>query len=85
MTPEDTFAVVRAFMKAIASVIASIEDMPPSAKTIEFAVQLTDELQSELPDHFNAEQKKLFAQLSTMLKHDIEKARENREILKNPQ
>ena len=44
MKAEETFAVVRAFMKAFACVIAQIEDMPPSAKTTTFAIQLLEEL-----------------------------------------
>ena len=80
----ETFAVVRAFMKAFACVIAQIDDMPPRAKTTTFAIQLLEELGSTELGHFTDEQVELYDSMLGMLKNDIAEAVENREILKNP-
>ena len=84
MTPEDTFDVVGAFMKAIATVIAGLDDVRAGRTTEVAAMEALDAVLSIAPEHLTAEQVKMFEQMSAMLKGDIQKAVENRELLKNP-
>lgn len=47
MTAEETFEVVRAFSKALASLLATLDDMPLKMQTTEFALGFLSTLSGE--------------------------------------
>ncbi len=86
MDQEDTLAVVHAFMKGIATMIAGLdEDLREGRTTEAVAIEALDAVSSIAHESLTPEQVKLFGQMSAMLKDDIQKAVEYRELLKNPQ
>lgn len=85
MTAEESFEVVRAFSKALATVLATMDDMPTTMRTTECALDFLSALSGEEPESWTPDQKRLLAQLTDFFQEDIKGAIQNAELLKNPQ
>ena len=85
MTAEETFEVVRAFSKALASLLATLDDMPSKMQTTEFALGFLSTLSGEEPESWTPDQKRLLAHLMDFFRRDVEGAIQNRKLMKNPQ